>query len=195
MIPPTPDPIRPTPAGRRHERYRTCRQGFACQLSVSVVPPDSRRGRIMIVTEEMRGEARRLYEGYFGVRVPKRAPRDLIADPWEEMGYLRQVGAGYRVKVQQKEWRETIGVVERATASNQALVTARRAEWAAMDLAARLARLNEDRAAIRKGSRAGRKCSQCDKPLDAQRATARYCSSTCRSRARRPLGGTSRVSR
>jgi hypothetical protein len=139
----------------------------------------------MIVTEEMRGEAWRLIEGYFAVRVPKRAPYALLAVPSEEVGYLRQVGAGRREKVQEKKWRQTIGVVERATASNQALVTARRPEWAAMDLATRLVRLNEDRSATRKGWRAGRKCSQCDKPLDAQRATARYCNSTCRSRARR----------
>ena len=142
----------------------------------------------MIVTEEMRAEARRLVDGYFAVRVPKRAPYALLAVPSEEVGYLKQVGAGRREKVQEKKWRETIGVVERATASNQALVAARRAEWAAMDLATRLARLNEDRAATRKGWRAGRKCSQCGKPLGAQRATARYCSSTCRSRARRLKG-------
>ena len=140
----------------------------------------------MIVTEEMRAEAQRLVDGYFAVRVPKRAPYALLAVPSEEVGYLRQVGVGRREKVQEKAWRETIDVVERrATASNQALVAARRAEWAAMDLVTRLVRLNEDRAAIRKDWRAGRQCSQCDKPLDAQRATARYCSSTCRSRARR----------
>jgi hypothetical protein len=149
----------------------------------------------MIVTEAMRSEAQQLVDGYFAVRIPKRAPYALLDVPSEEVGYLRQVGVGRREKVREKEWRETIGVVARATASNRALVTARRAEWAAMDLATRLARLNEDRAATRKGWRAGRKCSQCDKPLDAQRATARYCSSTCGSRARRPLGGTSRVSR
>ena len=139
----------------------------------------------MIVTEEMRGQAWRLIDGYFAVRVPKRAPLNLVAVPSEEVGYLRQVGAGRREKVHEKKWRETIGVVERATASNRALVTVRRAEWTAMDLATRLARLNEDRAATRKGWRAGRKCLQCDKLLGAQRATARYCSSTCRSRARR----------
>jgi hypothetical protein len=48
------------------------------------------------------------------------------------VGNLRQVGAGRREKVREKEWRETIGVVERATASNRALVTARRAEWVAI---------------------------------------------------------------
>ena len=104
----------------------------------------------MIVTEEMRGEAWRLVEGYFAVRVPKRAPYNPDADPYEEVGLLRSAALGHQKNVQEKKWREAIGVVERATASNQALVTVRRAEWAAMDLAARLARLNEDRAATRK---------------------------------------------
>ena len=137
----------------------------------------------MIVTEEMRDEAWRLYEGYFAVRVPKRVPYNPDDDPYEEVGLLRSAAFGIQKNVQEKKWREAIDVVERATASNRALVTARRAEWAAMDLATRFARLNEDRAATRKDRRAGRKCLQCHKPVDARRATARYCSSTCRSRA------------
>lgn len=83
------------------------------------------------VSEEMRDEAQRLVDGYFAVRVPKRAPYNPDADPYEEVGLLRSAAFGIQKNVQEKKWREAIGVVERATASNRALVTARRAEWAA----------------------------------------------------------------
>jgi hypothetical protein len=47
----------------------------------------------------------------------------------------------------------------------------------------KLKALNEQRAARRAEKRAGLKCQTCGKPLAARRATARYCSVTCRSRA------------
>lgn len=49
--------------------------------------------------------------------------------------------------------------------------------------AARLDVLNQHRAARRAEKRIGLKCQACGKPLAARRATARYCSVTCRSQA------------
>lgn len=61
----------------------------------------------MIVTEEMRDEAQRLVD-YFAVRVPKRAPYNPDADPYEEVGLLRSAALGHQKNVQEKKWREAI---------------------------------------------------------------------------------------
>ena len=71
---------------------------------------------------------------------------------------------------------------QRATTPQQSQLSDRVAVEHLSDSVAILKELNERRAAKRALKRASLKCQSCGNPLTAQRATARYCNATCRSR-------------